>query len=110
MASSTPRIRYQERDGLTILPVNGVFGGPTPRGDSIVCQFFLEYVRAPERQKVTKVEGQEGAFRDAPLQDPDIVRLIQAAVELSPRQALSIGNWLVGHANDMLKQGENGSD
>lgn len=102
MAAKMPNIRYEKRDHYEIFPVSGAFGGPNPKGDSIVCQFYFEYIEPDEKLTLKPIDGSDSSFREDSTTQRKGVRLLQTGIYLTPNQARSIGEWLVRHADEIL--------
>ncbi|MCH7476573.1 MAG: hypothetical protein IIA14_00540 [SAR324 cluster bacterium] len=100
-----PSVKIIYSDHYRIVPVGGAIGGPSPKADSIVVNFFLEYVTIPEEYELIPVEGREGQFTDPPFPLKTIVREFQFGAVMSPQQAITIGQWLMRHGTDLLKMG-----
>ena len=96
------RFRFKMDDDYRLVPVNGVWGGPTPRGD-IRVDFFHESQTLPEviEQEVTP----EGALgKELGKRSPEIQRTVLVGIMLTAEQADSIGRWLQQKALDVRKQ------
>jgi len=84
--------RFEKDPGYRIVPVNGVWGGPTIRGD-VRVDLFYEHQALPEEavQRVTP----EGTLADAEgLSPTQLVRTVMVTMMLTAEQADSIGEWL----------------
>ena len=91
------------RDGeYRLVPVNGVWGGVTPRGD-ITAEFFHEALICPVSvtHAVTEADGL-GPEVERQLDDPSsqVTRSLMFGVVLTPEHAESIGQWLVDKARE----------
>ena len=96
------RFCFKKDDNYRIVPVNGVWGGPTLRGD-IQVDFFHESQLLPEviEQEVTP-EGTLGKELDR--RSSEIQRTVLVGIMLTVEQADSIGRWLQQKALDVRKQ------
>ena len=94
--------RFKKDDNYRLVPVNGVWGGPTPRGD-IMVDFFYESQSLPEviQQEVTP-EGTLG--KELVKRSTEIQRTVLVGIILTAEQADSIGRWLQQKALDFRKQ------
>lgn len=41
------RFEFERPEDYQLVFINGVYGGPTPRRDSLICHFFYEYLETP---------------------------------------------------------------
>ena len=96
------RFRFKKDDNYRIVPVNGIWGGPTPRGD-IRVDFFHESQSLPEvvEHEMTP-EGTLG--KELGQRSPEIQRTVSVGIILTVEQADSIGRWLQKKALDVRKQ------
>lgn len=98
---------YNKPEGYQIFPVNGVFGGITPRGD-LLCNFFYEYGDVPniEEMQISK----EGRLK--PLKKPkkkvSFRRDLKVGISVNLEQAVSIANWILEKARAYEKSKERG--
>lgn len=100
--------RFVREDDYRVLPVNGVWGGVTPRGD-IRVEIFHEYEALPGTvTHVLSPEGQLGeeVGREKPtgLEGKVFDRRVFAGIMLTASQAESIGQWLQAKAADARKR------
>lgn len=86
---------HNRPDDYKIYPVNGVWGGMTPRGD-LICHFFVEQQAIPE-ELVHKLEedGSLGPPVEEPRKKPIVIRDFQAGILLNREQAISFANWIL---------------
>ena len=84
---------FTKDEGYRLLSVNGVWGGPTPRGD-ILVNFFHESQAIPET--VTHEVASAGQLGDELERAPKPVfqRTVLVGMMLTAEQAESIGRWL----------------
>ncbi len=100
--SSKVKFRFVRDGEYRCVPVNGVWGGVTPRGD-ITADFFHEALTCPESvtYAVTETDGL-GAEVERQLDDPSsqVTRSLMFGIVLTSEQAESIGLWLVDKARE----------
>ena len=100
--SSKVKFRFVRDGEYRCVPVNGVWGGVTPRGD-ITADFFHEALTCPVSvtHAVTEVDGL-GAEVERQLDDPSsqVTRSLMCGIVLTPEHAESIGLWLVDKARE----------
>ena len=95
MAQQVEKVKFSftRDDNYRLIPVNGVWGGATPRGD-IKVDFFYESLATPNEvtHEVTP-ESRIGKELDRkPKQN--LQRTVLVGMMLTPEQAESIGRWL----------------
>ncbi|MHB8406431.1 MAG: hypothetical protein ACYDCJ_13535 [Gammaproteobacteria bacterium] len=90
--TNLPEFRYH--------PVSGGFGGVTPYGQ-ILLALYHEHGETPAR--VTVVIDDAGKPTEQPLGVLPVVRDVLFGMQLTPEQALAIGNWLVQNANQAME-------
>ena len=106
---------FKRDEGYRLIPVNGIWGGVTPRGD-VKADLFHEAQSQPEA--ITHEPTPEGGLRDVKRTPPVNVfqRTLFAGMVLSPEQAESIGLWFQQKARearerrDRREQGRGGGD
>ena len=100
--SKKVKFRFVRDGGYRFVPVNGVWGGVTPRGD-ITADFFHEALTCPESvtYAVTEADGL-GAEVERQLDDPSsqVTRSLMFGIVLIPEHAESIGQWLIDKARE----------
>lgn len=91
---------FEHDPSYRIAPVNGVWGGLTPRVDSIRVDFFLESLALPSQ--ITQRVEEGGALSEEIKRDPPkkIVRHVQFGAIMSPEVAESIAEWLKGKVEE----------
>ena len=96
--------RYVKDDDYRIVPASGVHGGITPDGH-IIAHFFLELLELPET--VTHGLDSDGKLGDAIDQTHKsrngawLERRLSFGILMSAAKARSIGEWLVGRADEV---------
>jgi len=85
-----PEFRYQA--------ISGGFGSATPYGQ-ILFALYHEHLETPEYATITIIEGEQPK-ESLPASKP--VRDVYFGMQLTPEQALAIGNWLIDQANNVL--------
>lgn len=92
----------KNKDYRTI-PATGVWGGPTPDASSIIAYFYVESNALPN---IINIKADEmGTFdpnKGESIMRGDLVREIQAAIVLTPQNAVSIGKWLIENGQMLL--------
>ena len=96
--------------------INGVYGGPTPRGD-LHCHFFFEYPILPKEQSFNlKPEGELGDLiktlgeddkeidPTVPQEEIKVNRDMRVCLIMKPDQAESIANWLLDKVKALKEQ------
>lgn len=92
-------IVFQQDEGYRLIPVNGIWGGVTPRGD-VKADLFHESQSQP--QAITHEPTSGGELREVKRTPPANVfqRTVFASMVLSPEQAESIGLWFQQKARE----------
>ena len=95
--NNTVRFRFERDQNYRIIPVNGVWGGLTARGD-VKADFFHESHPVPE--EVINALTPEGRIGDelTQVQDLELHRTLLVGMMLTVEQADSIGRWLQAQA------------
>ena len=101
----TVSIVFTSRHDRDSIPVTGAFGGPTPDGNAIVAHLFVEHGTVPSlvTHKVDD-EGRVDLSGGDPIKRGDVTREVQATLLMTPEHALSLGSWLVQHAQNALNR------
>lgn len=94
-------VHFTKAPDYRLLPISGAWGGPSLVGD-IVVDFFVEKITTPD-QVVMRVEP-TGAAEEVSRSEQKNIREIQVGLVLRPDIALSVGNWLVKQANQVLQK------
>ncbi len=91
--TATIQFNFERDADYRLIPVNGVWGGTTARGD-IKVDFFYESAAVPE--EVTGVVGPDGVVSEERVADGplEMQRTIFVGMMLTAEQADSIGRWL----------------
>ena len=98
------RFEYVEAPGYRLVSgVAGAWGGGTPWGD-VQIAFYRESLPLPEAYVVDEHQGPEQAVPRHKGNEFVIERLVEFSMVLSPDTALSIGKWLTGHAEEVLRK------
>lgn len=103
---STPKevtFRFETDDEYRVVPVNGVWGGPTSRGD-IKVDFFHESLSLPTQ--VTHLVSPDGRMGDETERKPasTFQRTVQIGMVFTADQADSIGRWLQERAREVRER------
>ena len=97
---------FKKDDDYRIIPANGVWGGPTPRGD-IRADFFCEFESLPkEIHHAVDEDGRLGQElkRIPSTEDITIQRNFLVGMILTVEQADSIGRWLQKKAREVRER------
>jgi hypothetical protein len=102
----TPRkitFRFEKDEDYRLIPVNGVWGGATPRGD-ILVDLFHESSTLPE--VVTHAMAPGGQLGEEVQRTPtgEIQRKVLVGMVLTAEQAESIGRWLLETARKVRER------
>ena len=100
-----PIVKITYSDHYKVVPVSGAFGGPSPKGENVVVQFFVEFSKTPDEYELVPVEGQDSQFSDPIFPLSTIVREYQFGAVMSPQQAITIGEWLMRHGRGLMESG-----
>ena len=97
--------RYLKDPSYRLIPVNGVWGGITPRGE-IHLELFHESQAAPE--VVIRSVTQKGELgKEIDHQPPrEISRTVLVGVMLTEESAESIANWLHARVRQLRERNE----
>ena len=97
--------RFSKDDDYRLIPVNGVWGGPTLRGD-IRVEFFHESQALPEA--ITHGVTPEGQLGKELKRTPtgEAQRTVLVGMMLTAEQAESIGRWLQQKARQVRERTE----
>ena len=92
-AKKSVKFHFEQDDDYRLLPVNGVWGGVSPRGD-IQADFFYESYTIPD--EVTQAVAPDGSLGEEleRKQSALLQRTILVGMMLTADQAESIGRWL----------------
>ena len=94
---------FEKNDDYRIIPVNGVWGGPTVRGD-IMADFFHESLSLPkEIIQAVLPGGRLGEEIDRKPQNK-LQRTVLVGMVLTAEQADSIGRWLQEKAREVRER------
>lgn len=104
------RIGFKRDDNYRLIPVNGVWGGATPRGDVRVDFFYESYTVPDEVTQAVTPEGRLGEELGRK-RAHDLQRTVLAGMMLTAEQAESIGRWLQEKALEVrtAKDGQGGN-
>ena len=98
MADETPktvRFRFDRDPSFRLIPVNGVWGGPTPSGD-VRIELFYERQATPERMERSFDEDSGlGSILSREPAANEYLRTILVGLMLTPEKAISIGEFLI---------------
>lgn len=97
-------IVYEKGQGKPTFAVTGAIGGPTPGGTTIVAHLYVDSPSVPNIQilDVDEDGGVDLSSKGNAITRGHLTREIQASIVLSPAAALSLGQWLTRHANNLL--------
>ena len=97
---TTIKVKCKRDDGHKIVSASGAWGGITPHG-MIYFDMFLEKPAPPGETTITIDErtGQRTETVDGP-SEPFLERLLLVGVIVRPEVARSIGQWLLGKADE----------
>ena len=84
---------FARAEDYKIIAANGIWGGVTPRGD-VYVDFFVEKNDYPEKLVLEIKAGGKPASQKQRV-DKGLLRECQFGVLLSPKEAISIGEFLV---------------
>ena len=82
----------------------GVYGGPATNGTVHAC-FYVEALKTPSVVRVEVADGrlvQTDLAADSSDNVRTLLRELQVGLVLSPRDAASIGHWLIERAREIL--------
>ena len=96
------QFRFKKDDNYRLVPVNGVWGGPTLRGD-ILANFFHESQPLPEVLE-HEVTPEDTLGKELGKRSPEFQRTVLVGIMLTVEQADSIGQWLQQKAREVRKQ------
>ena len=97
---------YVKSKHARTIHVDGVFGGPSPKGDGITIGVFSErhpypdssvYVPGPEAGKLVEDRARRKTTRDG------VVREIEATLVLSLENAIQMKEWLDEHIDKLQR-------
>lgn len=93
-----------------ILPVNGVFGGPTPTGE-LLCNFYFERFKVPPVTELKISSDGNGVEEKGPYGDEvHVERIFEVGIALSAEMAVSIGEWMCARGKEMIASRGNTED
>ena len=95
--------KYEKVPDYRDIPVNGVWGGPTARGD-IHMQLFAEYSATPVTVTHEISGNTLGPETRRDLGGATFTRHLLVGVLMSPQNARSIAQWLLGKAEEVERQ------
>ena len=111
MAQQVKKVKFgfKRDDNYRLIPVNGVWGGATARGD-IRVDFFYESIAMPNEvtHELTLDNRLGPELGRKPAQD--LQRTVLVGMMLTPEQAESIGRWLQEKAIEVRTAKEGGED
>jgi hypothetical protein len=102
----TPRkitFRFEKDEDYRLIPVNGVWGGVTPRSD-ILVDFFHESLALPEVVAHAVTPGGELGEEIRRSPTGEIRRKVLVGMVLTAEQAESIGLWLLEKARQVRER------
>src|SRR5262245_37169721 len=91
--------KFERDPNYRFVPVNGIWGGPTLRGD-IRVEFFYEHQTTPGT--VTNRVNEDGSLGEEAKRDAaTFTRTLMVGMMLTADQAESIGQWLQERAKQV---------
>ncbi len=104
------RIEFEKSPHYRLMPADGAWGGPTPRG-RIMVNFFVDIPSAPYSITHDLTEdGQLGTeLERSPAVDgtiPRVARELQVGVLLSLEDAEGVGRWLLEQVEMLRSEGD----
>ena len=107
-ASSPAQVtfRFSKDENYRLIPVNGAWGGVTPRGD-VQVELFHENHAMPTTVVHSVTEGRvAGELKRTPkAEKTEVQRTVLAGMVLTAEQAESIGRWLQAKAREARERG-----
>ena len=97
----TASVYYEERPGKPTLAATGAFGGPSPDSHNVIVHLFVEHATVPSIAEL-ELNADGGARQTREIKRGDAKREIQATLVLTPKAAVSIGDWLRNHGVQAL--------
>ena len=95
--------RYEKDEDYRLIPVNGVWGGATPRSDILVDLFHESYTLPEVLTHAVTPGGQLGEeVKRTPT--GEIRRKVFVGMVLTAEQAESIGRWLLEQAREVRER------
>ena len=92
--------RFEKDEDYRLIPVNGVWGGATPRSDILVDLFHESYTLPEVVTHAVTPGGQLGEEVER-IPKGEIRRKVLVGMVLTAEQAESIGHWLVEKAREV---------
>jgi len=95
--------KFEKDDHYRIIPVSGVWGGPTPGGEIMVNLFHDAFSLPQDVKYAVSPDGRVGqeVARTVP---ENVQRILLAGMILTPAQADFIGRWLQENAQAVSNQ------
>lgn len=103
MASKEASIVYETAKDHRYIAVNGVYGGPSPGGSTVVAHLLVGHMSIPS--SVTHPMDENGVVdmsQEHRIARGDVTRSVQATLVLTPEHAKTIGAWLVANGEQLL--------
>lgn len=102
IAKKEIQIKFTKAADYRKFAATGVWGGPTPQGE-IFCEFYVECQDLPELIKM-EIDPFQGTQDELEKKTSGLfIREIQVGILMRPDIAKSVGEWLIRHADTMLK-------
>lgn len=94
---------FEYEPSYRVVPVNGAWGGLTPRGE-LKLDFFVESIQTPERIKNRMQD--DGRLGDEISRTPErrIVRRLQVGILVGIEEAESIAKFIIGRVEELRKE------
>ncbi len=96
--------RFEKDDDYRLIPVNGVWGGPTPRGDIMVDLFHESHLLPEEITQAVRPDGLLGSELERTPPPGTLQRTVLVGMILTAEQADSIGRWLQKKARKVREE------
>lgn len=91
------KISFEQAEQFRTIHVDGAWGGVTPQG-GIAVNFYHEHHAVPSSLTITMKEGQTPTERRSG--PAAIVRVLEAEARMTPDVARTLGEWLLGKADE----------
>lgn len=96
-------IFYRKSSDFKMLPISGVWGGLTAQG-YVYCELFLEKAETPE--SITLSIGDDNIAKEVGKRPETnmFIRETLVGLTMQPDIARSVGQWLIGKADEFQKK------
>jgi hypothetical protein len=97
-------VEFTEGRTVAEFVANGAFGGSSPLGE-VVVWFYFERGKAPAgRRECYRAAGGRFEQQSVDHGGADLVREIVARAVLTPRSAITIGEWLAAQGREAMER------